>query len=420
MKFQKENELKKTIKVLTLNCWGIPDFLTKFVYKELWKDGRLVHRSERMKRIGENLSEYDVVCFQEIWLRKDADTLRLIGKEKEFEYSHWYNSGSLASSGLLLLSKFPIVETFFHRYRVNGRAIRLDHGDYHAGKGIAFAKLRFPNAERKGGEFVNVFFTHTIAKYQFQDSYLPDRLTQIWELAKFVQLTSSNFNSGLVLVCGDLNCQEDSSEYQLLCRLDNLVDSFRSIHPSQFGATIVKDVLVDSSPKRLDYIFFKPTQNWKLKDSKLAFKHDSGTFFSDHLGVTSTFEFVGNEDSKLLAVNNVTPLAVNNVIPNSTTLETEEKISQLIQDIAKEIQGGIKDAKVRRRSHFSRVCLFVLVFYFLGFISHSIPLLSMWYILLGFYVATELFIAVFMIHDEIGALHQIRKEMMMTTTISSN
>lgn len=60
----------------------------------------------------------------------------------------------LIGSGLVVLSLHPIENILFHRYTLNGYPIRIDHGDWLCGKGVALAVLRVGRLQ------VNVYTTH--------------------------------------------------------------------------------------------------------------------------------------------------------------------------------------------------------------------------------------------------------------------
>lgn len=64
-----------------------------------------------MKKIAEKIVGFDVVFLQEIWLQEDVNIISSIVLEHGLIYSHWYNSGILASSGLLILSRFNQIHT---------------------------------------------------------------------------------------------------------------------------------------------------------------------------------------------------------------------------------------------------------------------------------------------------------------------
>jgi hypothetical protein len=58
------------IRVLSLNVWGLPDRITNIAYKRHMKthNYKPTSRTDRMKQIGSRLQDFDVVCFQEVWL----------------------------------------------------------------------------------------------------------------------------------------------------------------------------------------------------------------------------------------------------------------------------------------------------------------------------------------------------------------
>jgi len=135
--------MEEKITLLTLNCWGLPDWITK---RTKHFNSKIIQGSKqsRIVEIGKRIGEYDVVCLREVWSNEDRETLKRMGVDNGLPYSHAFTSGMLGSSGLQILSRFPIVEVFFYKYRVNGQVIRLDHGDFWAGKGFGYAKIQLP------------------------------------------------------------------------------------------------------------------------------------------------------------------------------------------------------------------------------------------------------------------------------------
>jgi hypothetical protein len=57
-------------------------------------------------------------------------------------------------TGCCIFSKHPIVDTFLHRFALNGYAHRPQHGDWFGGKGVGLARLIV------NGDTVNVYCTH--------------------------------------------------------------------------------------------------------------------------------------------------------------------------------------------------------------------------------------------------------------------
>ena len=56
---------------------------------------------------------------------------------------------------------------------MNGKPQRIQHADWHAGKGLAFAQLKV------GAEEVNVFLTHTVASYASLPDFHYDEYYQV-------------------------------------------------------------------------------------------------------------------------------------------------------------------------------------------------------------------------------------------------
>jgi len=258
----------RKLRILTLNCWGLPDFLTKVVYKRyknplISKGRKWPNRRARFAAIAQKLDAYDIICLQEVWIEQDQEYLKKACAEKGLVYSHVFSSGMLGSSGLQVISRYPIKEVYFHRYRVNGNVLRVDHGDYHAGKGFGFCRISVSESQD-----ICIINTHTIAQYQMEDQYHPDRITQMWEIIRFLQLAAKP-NQPLVLM-GDMNCRPDSVEYQLLTNIAHIHDSFgeclkKTKSKDDKGTTLMESSLIatiKSKSPRIDHIFYEKKEGY--------------------------------------------------------------------------------------------------------------------------------------------------------------
>ncbi|KAL2125369.1 hypothetical protein VTJ04DRAFT_1734 [Mycothermus thermophilus] len=212
------------LNLVTLNCWGL-----KYVSKL---------RRERLAEIGRQLAVAEpqphIVALQECFSQEDYQTIR---RHTRFilPYGKFYFSG-VFGGGLAILSRWPIEDSGFFRYPLNGRPTEFWLGDWYVGKGVAWAKIRYGPAPK---QVVEVFNTHTHAKYENgkpNETHLLTLMAQSWELAKLLRGASERGH--LVLAMGDMNMIPMSPEYQLITGLAPVRDVWRVLHPdSSLGAS---------------------------------------------------------------------------------------------------------------------------------------------------------------------------------------
>ena len=94
------------------------------------------------------LPSQDLVLLQEVWVEDDADKLLEAASVSGLEHGLHFKSG-LFGSGLVTLSRYPIVHTSFHCYSTAGDPIALACGDFYAGKG-GQAPLQLPSCSIHG------------------------------------------------------------------------------------------------------------------------------------------------------------------------------------------------------------------------------------------------------------------------------
>lgn len=80
------------------------------------------------------LLSQDVVLLQEVWVDADAQILIKAGKAAGLLHCTHFRSG-VFGSGLVTLSRHPIIRHHFWRYAAGGFASSIGCGDYYAGKG---------------------------------------------------------------------------------------------------------------------------------------------------------------------------------------------------------------------------------------------------------------------------------------------
>eukprot|EP01118_Nematostelium_gracile_P009888 TRINITY_DN3352_c0_g1_i1.p1 TRINITY_DN3352_c0_g1~~TRINITY_DN3352_c0_g1_i1.p1 ORF type:complete len:370 (+),score=84.79 TRINITY_DN3352_c0_g1_i1:46-1110(+) len=344
-----------------------------------------LNRTGRMRQISEKFSNYDVVCLQEMWVPEDQRFMIEAGAKIGLVHSHVYRSGLIGTSGMLTLSRFPILDVHFHRYRVNGRILRIDHGDHHAGKGVGFARIKIDD-ERT----VSVFNTHTIASYvehTKDDIYYADRVSQMWELARIIQLIT-RFDPNPIVACGDFNCEGDSLEYRFFKQLTGLKDS----NDLNDDPGYTHDDSVDGKSKRLDYVFYRPSEKFDIKTSTVVMKDK---FYSDHAGVEAIFDFSKRNS------------------PKTKKEEKEEK--DVFGEVLDNIRFGIQSVSSRRNATIAKAFALILLFLVINVYLPIVPKIILDCILIV--VVVELFIAAFMLGNDISGLEQIYQEMKYTLNI---
>ena len=168
-----------TLNILSLNCWGLQ-------YVSQRRRERL---DEISRRIASARPAWDIVGLQEVWVYSDYVGLRA-ATAAVLPYGKFYHCG-LVGAGLVILSRFPIVESSMHPYVLNGRPTAFWRGDWYAGKGVACAVLELDEPGGNTGRArraVEVFNTHLHAPYEAGgDSYLCHRTAQAWQISKLLR-----------------------------------------------------------------------------------------------------------------------------------------------------------------------------------------------------------------------------------------
>jgi len=237
--------------------------IVTFNIQDLYIAGR--NRIARMKAIGETLRHLDpdIVGIQESFIEKDRRELLASIAGSRLTYNQYYKSGTLGC-GLLVLSAYPIVETFFHRYEHNGKWYKFYQGDWWAGKGVALARIALPQG------IIDFYDTHAHAAYGSTE-YDGVRKFQMGSLARFI--LDSCLRTVPALLVGDMNCAPGSIQYNTLVA----------------SAHLQRLMNIDS---RIDHIFGAPSDNYEyqvLETLPITGNVPGRTIpLSDHTGYMST------------------------------------------------------------------------------------------------------------------------------------
>lgn len=220
-----------TLRILTLNCWG------------LWLGAK--KRRKRIEGIVRYLREIncDIVFLQEIWVSTDFETIRN-NTQDLYKFAHLYRSGSvLGSSGIVILCKWLPKVVHFEPYSLNGSPFYPWHGDWFAGKGIAYTRVDFD------GLSLHLFSTHTHAYYKenepVHDQYSIHRVCQSYQLARFITFISDTACSrktdgkDLFIVAGDMNSTSSQLPYKILTTMAGLTDCFKASRYNSHSSNII-------------------------------------------------------------------------------------------------------------------------------------------------------------------------------------
>lgn len=311
--------------LLTLNVWGAP-------YAQ--------HRTSRMQAINKKIRQLkpDIICFQEAYLADNRRTLQHELVNEGWHFQYYFPSG-LLGSGLLTVSRYPIIETAFHRFRLGGKPEDLQHGDYYAGKGIGLTRIHTPAGT------IDIYNIHPHAQYQNTpaNEYAVYTDSNLYDAARFIHAYSP---SNPVILAGDYNTQPHESGYRLITTLTQLVDVYSYLNPDSPGLTFVPDnPYVQSQPQRLDYVMVKRGVNrgFDLLSADIVltelFSLDNGAkAYSDHYGVLAELEIVDS------------PAAViNSPDVDSTRL--------LLTELAQRIQQELTNNAISQDNHTERALL---------------------------------------------------------------
>ena len=242
-----------TLRIASVNLWGVAAFGFDFADDI---DERFAAMAERL---GANEPMLDVVLLQEAWKNKARRALlRHEGVMRNFPYRVDI-AEQPGGAGLVILSRLPIEEAHFHRFKAQGRCLKVREGDCISGKGILTVRLTL------GERSVWLANTHLIACYtqddepkttcDMQDPNGPYRWDQVIEAR---QATEDLLAMDPAIFAGDFNFTRTSRYYPLMTSPVIAPDS--SGNPPQLfttdnkrGWADVKDEVFDAN--RLDYFW---------------------------------------------------------------------------------------------------------------------------------------------------------------------
>jgi endonuclease/exonuclease/phosphatase family metal-dependent hydrolase len=257
------------MKVLTLNIWGAP---------------QAKHRSARIAAIAEKMKQLspDVMCFQEVYT--DANRKDLIGRLAGDWPHHHYFASSLLGSGLLTMSRYPITEAVFHRFRMGGKPERLKHGDYFVGKGIGLCRIALPD------KTLDVYNMHPHAQYEMDNNneYAVYNETSLFEATQFI---NAQTQANPLVFCGDFNTRPDQAGYRILMGLGRFLDAYKHRHGKHDITFSASNPYTDELDQILDYVMLR---GLGIKQIELVCTErlvGEALAYSDHHGLLAELDF---------------------------------------------------------------------------------------------------------------------------------
>lgn len=229
------------------------------------------YKNERLEEFLKVMDQFDVVALQEMFSSYNTRVKKLFARARALGFVHQVKCVSpgsfsrfVADGGVVILSKFPIVETDAHIFK------DCTHPDALAAKQVIYAKILVKKGTAAGSPssaasedlHLHFFTTHLQSSHfsatpQQNLKHKATRMKQVVELGKFVRAKLHKDHSGMryAVITGDLNVDSrchvqgnegaDSEEYKEMMRLldpegeltivDLLKEAHDGLHPITIG-----------------------------------------------------------------------------------------------------------------------------------------------------------------------------------------
>lgn len=255
-------------------------------------DGYLftTNRRERIRAIAALLTKLDpdIVGLQEAFIASDRELLLDALRESRLQY-HTHYPAATVGNGLLTLSAYPIVESYFHRYRANNPWYKIYQGDWWAGKGVGLARIALPS-----GAQLDFYNTHAQAGRRDEDN-LRVRQVQMRELSAFINASRSG--TAPAFLVGDFNTRigrqdlqhaVDTARLQSMVTMDTGIDLIFTVENELYDINALETQTLEGATQGSAAAIFlsrapTPRELWKM-----WFGKGETTSLSDHTGYMST------------------------------------------------------------------------------------------------------------------------------------
>jgi sphingomyelin phosphodiesterase 2 len=327
------------------------------------------NRKNKIFQFVNSTINYDIIVIQEIAHKDDIELITNLAFENNFIYSHYFMHGcgfplweSVAGTGILVLSKFKIMQSIYKQYSLNGRPYKFFHADYFGAKGVGLLYILINN------KILQLYVTHLHANYvdniksvknNLQDEYRHHRISQIFELSQFIKITQTN---NYMILCGDLNSDESINNYNLssygcslISEITNMIDSLENSQLFTFGEKY-------HIKQRLDYIMSKNIKliSSNITDIKYNYQNKINSI-SDHFGVEAIFLIKDNLESNLNKLNNNLDNNLDNKLENN--LNNYKILNQVMIDI----EIGIEKEYILYNTYFINSFYYIIMFFIIDY-----------------------------------------------------
>jgi sphingomyelin phosphodiesterase len=177
------------------------------------------YKDARIADFIEKIENFDIICFQELFTTLNDRKHKMIreGSKRGLKYYTApkvpsFFSKYLVDSGLLIISRYPIVDNDFYEYYIN------ISGDSPTEKGVLYAKI-----EIKKDVYLFLFNTHLQSTYyedtpENMDSTIQVRTKQTEELINFIYnklltIPKNEIKNGKIILLGDFNIDAHDNIY---------------------------------------------------------------------------------------------------------------------------------------------------------------------------------------------------------------
>lgn len=205
----KDKTSKTSIRLLTYNFFCRPPPINTNISD--YKDSRL-------RDFTEQLPNFDIICFQELFTTLNDRKHKMIHEGAKVGLKYYLSSKVpsffskyLVDSGLLILSKYEIVDHDSYEYYLN------ISGDAAGSKGILYAKIKINN------NYLFLFNTHLQASYYDESQKninctIQVRTKQTEELINYIYnklltIPRDEVKYGCVLIAGDFNIDAHDNKF---------------------------------------------------------------------------------------------------------------------------------------------------------------------------------------------------------------